>query len=99
MSDVPPLEDLLARHRAAWQAGRREPAGAWLERFPALKHDPQALLELLGQEMLLRGRDGEAPDVEACLRRFPWLGPQARRVLADALALADSFCAPSTSHR
>src|SRR5262249_55602973 len=99
MSDVPPLEDLLARHRAAGGAGRRGPAEAVLERFPALRDDPVALVELLGQEMLLRGRDGEAPDVEACLRRFPWLGSQARRVLADALALADSFCSSSTSQR
>src|SRR5262245_10086549 len=57
--------------RQRWEAGDHVTAEPYLERYPALNDDPEAALDLIYGEYLLRESYGERPDVEAFLNRFP----------------------------
>jgi eukaryotic-like serine/threonine-protein kinase len=57
------------QHR--WQAGERVGAEDYLRRYPALRTDNDAAVDLVYSEFLLRERSGEQPDAEDFLRRFP----------------------------
>jgi len=65
------LTDLLVEQRAGWERGERIPAEAYLRRHPALASDGDAVLDLIGNEMLLRQERGERPGLDEYLRRFP----------------------------
>jgi WD40 repeat protein len=56
------------------------PAESYLERYPAVRADPDAAVDLVYNEFLLREQLGERPDPEEFLTRFPEyaavLGPQ-----------------------
>jgi hypothetical protein len=54
-----------------WRAGRRMPAEDYLHGYPHLRDDPDAILDLIHCEFLLRERLGEPPDADEFLRRFP----------------------------
>jgi serine/threonine protein kinase len=62
---------LRADQRQRWQAGEGVPAEHYLQRHPALVADPEAALDLIFNEFLLRERLGEAPDAAEYRRRFP----------------------------
>jgi serine/threonine-protein kinase len=64
-------EVLLVDQRQRWQAGERVPAEAYLERYPAVRADPEAALDLVYHEFLLREERGEYPTLEEFARRFP----------------------------
>jgi WD40 repeat protein len=83
MSDAPesaplPLALLLADQRRRWQAGRPVAVEAYLERQPALRDDPDAVLDLVYNEVILREQRGEKPRAEEYLERFPRRAPQLR---------------------
>lgn len=62
---------LVEQHRRRWRDGDRLPVEVFLERFPpATLHDDE-LLDLIYNEVVLREEDGESPDLEEYLRRFP----------------------------
>jgi serine/threonine-protein kinase len=91
---------LLEEHRERWRRGERVLVEAYLERHPGLRDDPDAVLELLYSEILLREEGGESPGLEEYLRRFPDLAAQlrdqfevhqaleSRRLFADAATLS-----------
>jgi serine/threonine-protein kinase len=62
---------LRVDQRQRWQAGRGVPAEQYLARHPALRADPEAALDLIFHEFLLRERAGERPGKEEYLKRFP----------------------------
>src|SRR5262249_18270412 len=57
--------------RQRWQAGERVAAEAYLQRHPAGRANPEAAVDLVFNEFLLRDRLGERPQAEEYLRRFP----------------------------
>jgi serine/threonine protein kinase len=63
------LGDLRARF------GRGEPARVeeYLARHPSLADDPDGVLDLIYQEIVLRAEHGEAPRIDEYRRRFPHL--------------------------
>src|SRR5262249_4692620 len=62
---------LRAEQRQRWQAGERVPAEHYLGVHPELRGDPEAAVDLIFNEFLLREGLGERPGKEEFLRRFP----------------------------
>jgi len=62
---------LRADQSARWAAGAPLPAEDYLRRFPAAAADPEAALDVIHNEYLLRERHATAPDLEAFVGRFP----------------------------
>jgi serine/threonine protein kinase/WD40 repeat protein len=54
-----------------WQAGERVPVETYLERFPPVAAEPDAALELIYGELLVREELGEHPTDDEYLSRFP----------------------------
>src|SRR5262249_44981095 len=74
MADRQQWAALLAVRRQQqqeWEAGGRRPAEEYLARNPQLRQEPDAVLELIYQEIVLRTRAGEAPALAEYLTRFP----------------------------
>ncbi len=57
--------------RERWHTGERVPAEDYFRRHPWLRDRPEAAVDLIYGEFLLREREGERPDPEEYLRRFP----------------------------
>jgi hypothetical protein len=57
--------------RQRWQAGQRVPTEDYLQRYPQLHADPEADLDLIFHEFLLRERAGEPPTAHEYRDRFP----------------------------
>jgi serine/threonine-protein kinase len=64
-------EGLRAEQRQRWRAGERVPVEDYLARHPGLRADPEAALDLIFNEFLLREQLGERRSAEEFLRRFP----------------------------
>ena len=62
---------LLVDQRERWRLGAGPTAAAYLHDFPALRDDPEAALELIYGEWLLREELGESPPLEDYLRSYP----------------------------
>jgi DNA-directed RNA polymerase specialized sigma24 family protein len=73
------IHALLTDQRQRWHRGQRVQVEFYLNRRPALRSDPEALLDLVYQEKVLREEQGEAPQLEEYLRRFPQLGAELRK--------------------
>jgi tetratricopeptide (TPR) repeat protein/tRNA A-37 threonylcarbamoyl transferase component Bud32 len=67
---------LLVEQRERWRRGERVPVESYLERFPSLAGNAEAVLDLIGNEQLLRQEAGETPQLADYLRRFPRWAPQ-----------------------
>jgi serine/threonine protein kinase/WD40 repeat protein len=79
----PTLAELIAvlrvdQHRR-WQQGERFLAEGYLERLTTLRDSPEAALDLIYSEVLLREELGETPTVEEYARRFPEQADALRR--------------------
>jgi serine/threonine protein kinase/WD40 repeat protein len=72
-----------------WQAGERVPAEDYLARFPQVAADPEAALELIYGELLVREELGERPAPEDYLARFPQRAEALRQQLALHCGLED----------
>jgi len=75
-SDGPPSdrqEQLLAEQHGRWAQGECILVEAFLERDPDLRDDPDALLDLIYNEVVLREQRGEAPEPDEYFGRFPEL--------------------------
>jgi serine/threonine-protein kinase len=71
---LPPAElaaVLRVDQRRRWQAGERVRAETYLQRYPDLRADPEAAVDVIFNEFLVRERLGERPDPDEYLRRFP----------------------------
>jgi WD40 repeat protein len=62
---------LLDDQRARWEQGDRKTVADYLQQFPELAADPEGIVDLLYQEVLLRKARGEVPRLSDYLRRFP----------------------------
>ena len=67
------VEHALADQRERWGRGDRAPVEAFLEQIPALRHDVEAILCLIFNEVVLREERGESPRAEEFQQRFPHL--------------------------
>jgi WD40 repeat protein/serine/threonine protein kinase len=67
------LVSVLIRQGQHWQQGQPHPVEAYLEQLPALAEDPEAVLDLIYHERVLRAAHGEVPRLEEYLQRFPHL--------------------------
>jgi len=70
---------IRADQRKRWKEGEHVSAETYLNNFPSLKGNDPALLDLVYNEVLLREENGEKPDVEEYVQRFPHLEAQLRR--------------------
>ncbi|QEL16752.1 serine/threonine-protein kinase [Limnoglobus roseus] len=66
------LEPILDRQGRLWRAGRRPAVAELLERSP-LRHDTDAQLDLIYNEIVLREDLGEVPTFEEYVAQFPHL--------------------------
>jgi serine/threonine protein kinase len=64
------LSALRADQSERWQRGERVRAESYLEQYPELAGDPEAVLRLIQQEVLLRLGSGERPALDEYLERF-----------------------------
>ncbi len=78
MADSTPNQSLLVDHRRRWQQGDRVGVEALLRENPDLGADPERVLELIYQEVVLREEAGEAPQLDEYVRRFPQFDAQLR---------------------
>jgi len=72
------IEALLDDQSGCWRRGERLPAEVFLDRWPGLRCDTNAVLDLIYHEILLRCRRGERPTPEEYARRFPHFAEQLR---------------------
>src|SRR5262249_5811272 len=70
---VPPVATLLADQRRRWARGQRVAAEDYVRRYAALADDGDGPLDLIYQEVHLRGRLGQHPLRDESPRRFPRL--------------------------
>jgi tetratricopeptide (TPR) repeat protein len=77
------LIDLLrADQQQRWGQGERVPVEVYLQRYPAIAGDVEAVLDLIYGEALLREGLGETDLLADYLRRFPQLAEALRRQFA-----------------
>src|SRR5262245_19616421 len=74
--------------RRRWLRGERVPVEDYLERYPALRADADAVLELAYAEFALREELGEAPAAGEYLAPFPGQADTLRRQFELHRALA-----------
>jgi tetratricopeptide (TPR) repeat protein len=72
------VEDARAELCACWRRGELVQAELILHRYPTLEADPDAALQVIYQEILLREERGELPQFEEYEARFPHLAAQLR---------------------
>ncbi|MGO9464112.1 MAG: protein kinase domain-containing protein [Isosphaeraceae bacterium] len=65
------LETVLDQQSERWKLDDRAPVEEFLARWPALRDDPEAVIDLVYQEVLLRRQLGESPLAEEYIARFP----------------------------
>jgi eukaryotic-like serine/threonine-protein kinase len=73
LESQPLLEGILDDQSVRWGQGERPGAEEYFERFPALRHSPDAALDVIYQELLLRRELGEQPRLQEYIQRFPFL--------------------------
>jgi tetratricopeptide (TPR) repeat protein/predicted Ser/Thr protein kinase len=72
MTQSPPLPELLRiDQRARWRGGDPVRVESYLEQHPSLQDDPDGVLDLIYNEIVLREEVGERPVLEEYRRRFP----------------------------
>jgi hypothetical protein len=81
MSEPRQAASLLLEQRASWERGEEVRVEDYLRRHPALRDDPEGLLDLIYHEIFLREQQGAAPQLDEYLRRFPQFAEQLRMQL------------------
>jgi serine/threonine-protein kinase len=84
---------LRVDRRRRWERGERIPAECYLERFPKLSEDPESALDFIYSELLLREKQGEHPDLDGFLSRFPTFA----QILRRQIGLHRALCSESLS--
>lgn len=72
------IDHLCADQRARWRRGDAARVEDYLRAEPALGANPQGLLDLVYNEVVLREEHGEAPQLDEYLLRFPAFGHDLR---------------------
>ncbi len=65
------LDRLFEDQRKRWMTGERPPASSYLERYAALRADPDTAADLVYNEYLLRTEMGERPAFDEYLAGYP----------------------------
>jgi len=73
------IEELCSHQRQDWREGQRRAVEEYIARRPDLLLDPDAILDLVYNEIILRESSGDRPDLGEYLRRFPSLHAELRR--------------------
>jgi formylglycine-generating enzyme required for sulfatase activity/tRNA A-37 threonylcarbamoyl transferase component Bud32 len=93
------VEALLADQAARWRRLERVPVEVYLREQPALADHPEAVLDLIYHEVVLRETVGETPLVQEYVRRFPHLARQLQAQFDfDGAILASAGAAPTPDH-
>src|SRR4051812_49037076 len=71
---------LRAEQQRLWRRGEPILVETYLERHPTLDDDPEAILHLVSNELLLREAHSEPARLDDFIRRFPRHETQVRRV-------------------
>src|SRR5437868_37933 len=74
----PSLVELLLIQRERWERGERVRVEDLLARNPPLRDEPEAVLDLIYNEVVLREERGERPRLRDYLNRFPELAEPLR---------------------
>jgi hypothetical protein len=74
------VDVVLGNQTRAWQRGKGVPVEVWCNTIPDLRTDPDAVLELIGNEVALREDRGEKPTLDEYLTRFPHLADALRKM-------------------
>jgi hypothetical protein len=90
---------LRADQEARWRAGEPVPAEAYLAMHPALPLHLEHALELVYGEFLLREALGQAPTLDAFLRRFPQYASRLKQQVQLHLALTDDLWSDPSATR
>ncbi len=72
------VADLLEQQQNHWRRGTARPVEAYLEQRPELRSNAEAVMDLIGNEILLRRERGAGPVLEDYLPRFPELAERLR---------------------
>jgi serine/threonine protein kinase/WD40 repeat protein len=90
---------LRVDQRQRWQGGDKVLVEAYVQRHPDLGADPEALIDLIYHEFLLRERQGKPPDLHEFLGRFPPYAALLRQQIEvhRALAVEASAAVPPLS--
>jgi serine/threonine-protein kinase len=78
MSQSSHIALLQADQRQRWQRGDRVLVEAYLDRYPVLREEPEHLLDLIYNEMVLREDAGATPQYAEYRERFPHLDEELR---------------------
>src|SRR5262249_28732000 len=84
------LDLVRTSQRRAWQRRERPLIEEYLERFPALQADSEAVLDLLRAEAVLREEMGDTLTTEEYRQRFSQHAESLDRYFAVRRAVADS---------
>jgi eukaryotic-like serine/threonine-protein kinase len=76
------LQEILDEQSACWGRGERRLAEEFLEHLPAAGDSPDAAMDVIYQEVLLRRSRGERPELEEYIQRFPLFKDQLTRQFA-----------------
>jgi serine/threonine-protein kinase len=82
-----------------WQAGQRVAAEEYLRRCPALADNPDAAVDMIYGEFLIRDELGEAPTQQEFLDRFPQFANRLQAQFAMFEAMQDEASAPVAAGR
>jgi serine/threonine protein kinase/predicted Zn-dependent protease len=82
---------LRADQRSRWQRGEAVRVESYLERHPSLHSDPEGLLDLIYNEIVLREESGDTPQIEEYLDRFASFGEQLGRLFEVHRALSKDW--------
>jgi WD40 repeat protein len=69
---------LLDEQRARWAAGEPAAVEDYLRQYPQLHKDPEVVVDLIYQEVLLQKKKGQVLRLSDCIRRFPQYEAQLR---------------------
>jgi serine/threonine protein kinase/WD40 repeat protein len=92
------VEVLLVDQAKRWEAGERILTERYLEQYPVLRSSPEALIDLLYGEYLLREGGGEHPSPEDYVSRFPEHAATLRKQIELHRELADGSVSRSASY-
>jgi serine/threonine protein kinase/Tfp pilus assembly protein PilF len=79
MSEADEATFLCLDQRRRWHQGERVLVEAYLAEQPALLADPDAILDLIYNEIVLREAAGDNPQLDDYLKRFPQFGEELQR--------------------